>query len=828
MAKKNFLIVVALVFMLLFLADTALGFTPVDNINLRDRLSLYGAKDVNTSRICFDGDCRSNWTAVANPFDQTLNTDDNVQFNSIVVATKIAKEYLSNIFDQDLNTTDDVKFGHVNGSSLETSGDADIAGNINLATWAGNKIGVQYISNIFDQDLNTSNRASFNGINLNNSLNISLSGAGVQRAVNYKNSNPLAFSSYGIENDQGASIVMAIAGSDTGMFANDSGLVCSGGSCYIATLNNEKIFFGASPDGDFANVNFSVAVDNTLYALVFGGNKYIRPAQVNGGSALMFQSFESLVEGGFPYIFVAQDAANDTVITEWHNNGKNNSYSGKMNSLGVIPKLWVTFTGNVTDDPAGSAFLFNRSNYLNYVKWLPTTDYGPIDGPIQYSADTMGEGALLHTMVFESLYGSAMHGNNRVYGTFDYFPTANQNYNVIEGGVYVTTERSEAFDDSVTNVNKVDEDFDTGDLGVFIRQPPVVGTNANNWIFATDTIGGQPAYNGIGSARANGGNTFANRSMTTGFETINATSCTVSFAYATDNMQNSASNRLWVVLENETDKEIIRTNSSYVSDVAPPIDLGPIDFPAAWLDQDDINITFVHSASTSGHQSYIDDVVVNCELSQGIFINVTRNDGCYYAGPSDLSVSICYNDTSNVSTSGSGTWQFTPNTVSFQDVTETDLNVTNSITLNGTIAYDWKDVSQAGNGMSKNYQTFSVAGNTCLDQDSDGLSVTNDCIGNAQLEYNTGQDLTSSSAVDFATVNTGQGDYELYAMNQDVESTDKPSFAGATFTADVNMTDDDILDVNEIRHTDGSVTGDNATCWYAISPGGGTTFEVCD
>ena len=42
------------------------------------------------------------------------------------------------------------------------------------------------------------------------------------------------------------------------------------------------------------------------------------------------------------------------------------------------------------------------------------------------------------------------------------------------------------------------------------------------------------------------------------------------------------------------------------------------------------------------------------------------------------------------------------------------------------------------------------------------------------------------------TLNTGQGDYELYAMNQDVESTDTPTFAG------INSTDDSDYNGNSI------------------------------
>ena len=56
------------------------------------------------------------------------------------------------------------------------------------------------------------------------------------------------------------------------------------------------------------------------------------------------------------------------------------------------------------------------------------------------------------------------------------------------------------------------------------------------------------------------------------------------------------------------------------------------------------------------------------------------------------------------------------------------------------------------------------------------LSITDDSIGDTQLAYNTGQHLTTSSAVTFATVNTGQGANELYDMNQNVLTSSDVTF----------------------------------------------------
>jgi len=68
---------------------------------------------------------------------------------------------------------------------------------------------------------------------------------------------------------------------------------------------------------------------------------------------------------------------------------------------------------------------------------------------------------------------------------------------------------------------------------------------------------------------------------------------------------------------------------------------------------------------------------------------------------------------------------------------------------NGEIDCNVEPVSDttytAGNGISEAATVFSVAGNTALTQDADGLSVTADAIGDTQLEYDTGQALTTTS-----------------------------------------------------------------------------------
>jgi hypothetical protein len=74
------------------------------------------------------------------------------------------------------------------------------------------------------------------------------------------------------------------------------------------------------------------------------------------------------------------------------------------------------------------------------------------------------------------------------------------------------------------------------------------------------------------------------------------------------------------------------------------------------------------------------------------------------------------------------------------------------------------------------------------------LSIVSNSIGNTQLEYNTGQHLTTSSNVQFGnisgsaitgiTLNTGHGANELYPMNQAVRTTDNVQFGDIVVSGD--------------------------------------------
>lgn len=71
------------------------------------------------------------------------------------------------------------------------------------------------------------------------------------------------------------------------------------------------------------------------------------------------------------------------------------------------------------------------------------------------------------------------------------------------------------------------------------------------------------------------------------------------------------------------------------------------------------------------------------------------------------------------------------------------------------------------------------------------VTVAND--GDGTITLSAPQDIHTAAGPTFATVNTGQGANELYAMNQDVETTDAPSFTGLTLTDNLTISTKNII-----------------------------------
>ena len=176
-------------------------------------------------------------------------------------------------------------------------------------------------------------------------------------------------------------------------------------------------------------------------------------------------------------------------------------------------------------------------------------------------------------------------------------------------------------------------------------------------------------------------------------------------------------------------------------------------------------VTVVDGTAINAVVSATDTLTIN---NTGVASAVAGSGISVSAGTGDVTVSNT-GVTSNVAGSGIGVSSGTG------AVTVSNTGVLSNLSGNGITLS-----GSTGNVTITNSGVLSITGGTSLDASASTgavtLGVTADSIGDTQLTYNTGQHLTTTSAPTFATVNTGQGANELYAMNQNVRTTDNVQF----------------------------------------------------
>ena len=229
----------------------------------------------------------------------------------------------------------------------------------------------------FILDMNNYDIVDVKNVNSTGTINVVSS---EQNQIVVKNTNPFAVASIDILNSEDSRVSFAKLGPKIPQVitngyefgGNASGLVSfatdDGHNMVFLTGGNNSIIFGNMPDGNTQNATFGMAYDPVEQGLTFFGNKLIRPVEVDGGFGLLFENRDNLTAGGFPFIFISNTSGGETIVTSWQTVGRNNSFSGQMNSFGTVPKSWVNFTG--MGDEEGIDFLFNASDYINYCNYF--------------------------------------------------------------------------------------------------------------------------------------------------------------------------------------------------------------------------------------------------------------------------------------------------------------------------------------------------------------------------------------------------------------------------------------------------------------------------
>ncbi len=146
----------------------------------------------------------------------------------------------------------------------------------------------------------------------------------------------------------------------------------------------------------------------------------------------------------------------------------------------------------------------------------------------------------------------------------------------------------------------------------------------------------------------------------------------------------------------------------------------------------------------NGMSGGADDVLTGSDAD--VTVAVGAGDGIDVAADS---VAV---DVSDILAASKGVVEIATNNIGLRQDCGTGQHLESDSSDNWVCADDTDTTYSAGNGISLSTTTFSVAGNTALTQDADGLSVTADGIGDTQLAFDTGQLLSTSGIPTFAAL----------------------------------------------------------------------------
>jgi len=360
----------------------------------------------------------------------------------------------------------------------------------------------------------------------------------------------------------------------------------------------------------------------------------IRTIDVDGGSGLLSQSFENLTAGGFPFLWVAKDVGGDFISPKWIQNGRNNSFSGTMNTFGTVPKSWVTLPFNASktqdeNDADGIDLLFNVSDYIKYCAWLQDNQSLVPEG-CKYFADTTGRKVpLLFGGDLEIHRSATIHEGFLLFNNFNYLTREGNPFEIFNGTIINQIPTTEEVGVGVgDNITFYSEDF-PGTLNSF-SLIECIGAPSTCW----GAVFEAPCHLGAcASAGSNVDTTMEANTTTLNGENLNLTFwATEQNVDATDTWEVQVNNYTgsgWVAVLTETD--MIGASDTFFEVTLPTsmnnsVELGlrvvlDVNHPTnevVWMDEFEIRGTAVSSTNVN----------ITCDqliLSNGD-VNVLRYD----------------------------------------------------------------------------------------------------------------------------------------------------------------------------------------------------------
>jgi len=484
-------------------------------------------------------------------------------------------------------------------------------------------------------DMNSNNIDEVNNIIGEGEVTFTNTNVGVNEFL-MNSTNPISLSSFRAETDTGSFAALVSIGSQfpgANRSANDSGIISGGGRLIFVNNGIEDIAFAHVTGGgsNFSNATFTFRLDQYGNAFLEGDlhledeNKVIKTVAIDGGSAILFEDHDSLVAGGFPFVFIANDSNGKTIVTSWQQNGRNNSYSGQMNSFGTYPKSYIFYTvDQVQINQDNLSALFDLSDYVDYCTYLQD-NLSIVDEGCRYFADTTGRLVpLLFGGDLEIHRTATIHEGTTLFQDFDYITRDNEDADFIGGDIHLR--KNQNLLENLTDLNITLCDFDDGTLCNFYDTTlvPQVGRQWRNVA--------EVECHEDRCTRADGGTL---KVLCVDRSTVNLTNINFSFWYTLDG---SVGDDLNVTLDDN-----LGNTTTPFTDTAPAVDLlGSFLFPSLYENKSNITICFEWDGQNQIRTVWLDLIKLNAELSQAQFINVTELEGKLILGENADDPDECY------------------------------------------------------------------------------------------------------------------------------------------------------------------------------------------
>jgi hypothetical protein len=658
--------------------------------------------------------------------------------------------------------------------------------------------------------------------------NLEIVDTGASVGIEITNNQGFGISKVDLFDDQGgrssfARISSAVPGGTPGAGGNSTGIVNFNGSVYLATSNNESIYFGSFPDANTTGIDFSLGVNTESRALFFRGkteDKFIKPINFDGGDSLSFINLDSLNEGGIPFINLAQDSNNNSIVTSWEQNGRNNSFSGKMNSFGNIPKSWIAYNigGFESSSLDNISFMSQISDYVLYCDYLQD-NLSLVSEGCKYFADTTDRLVPLGFFGDLEVHRSAtIHEGALIYDNFDFVDRDNSDFGLLwtntNDGGKLHIRDSRTIEANITFFDQVVATFDST-LSPFVSES-VSPEPGRDWRI---TSGSPSQCFNDECATSNGGvNKIMSFSASTTFVggTIASSNSRLLF-YVTAFFPGGG--LLNVTMDNNEGD----VQSVYTETITSGLSLVNVSFPSTMENKSNVTTRFILSTGGSTKQVWIDQVRVTSEPASPIIINETYDGGRITVG-TDIGLDECYiekdkfvnnatQDTENRLNLKCDNINFIGN-VTETEVTIVDQNITGDQTITGSSTI-------GGNLTVDNILNYSTAGvkvwnNLYVDNDvgikTDSPSYGLDVHGasgtdgiNSWIGYNV-DTVTEPTAPSFAYSSGGSVDdgthWYTVTYTTAIGETSAGTYAQATVTAP-----DNTVNVTIPTSTDPRVTG---------------------